>query len=1015
MFAYTATEAGEMNSSNEMTDQEEEDVCSPDNQPASQNPSSNPAKDVHRYTDSAGVTVERTTDSAIDNATQKSSEPPMPNEHPDSTMDDSQHTQDEREEQKDAMSEETSGHDDSMASSYVEEQVASDMESIPATSWLPSSFEEVRKLIRTHEANIVSHREYVVEAQLASAKLKSKQNIHTDTEKKGVNPFKNWIAAMPDASSVTHLPNTLNMRIKPRRGDYTSLKAHVSALGDDRAAHIPEYKSIGRLRSTFLARNVQGLKYVPYHSGIEEKDLDQRRKDLETRFKDHSSEEFRRQRECLESVYQWSGDFDEILQELSISEHILWKWLLQSSLTKCQKCQTSCGSPQSPTFSKVEPSRAEKQRCHWLYEAFMKITQIGIWHFVSPRPGQVEKNQCVSQDTPNAQQSRYKREQSLCSLCFTHNCLTHGTFIDTEVPTGEAVINDAEEHNNERQKTVLKLTNKREFSHICGLYCFRSFQPFAPPYRGIIGLDADGLLRGSRNEKVSMLTDFGPFRGNEPCKRNCFLETDNRPTLCEDALVQRVPAEIRKLILTLSRVHSSHLRLPCMIGKAVNIECMTAFYTMLHEIAGEHNVEQPQDQWASEKDLWEVRKVPAKGAGYNTVRSALLENRKTWIPCSHKGPCLPTVTNCACAREQVHCEKPCGCSEGCKRRFKGCRCKKICFLDDRCDCYAANRECDPMLCHDCGVEEVLDPSNKYRDDIRNNRCRNNRLQLDLPPRTVKGMSEVQGWGLFLGEDLPANSFVGEYKGENISATESDRRGAIYAYVSQEYLFNLNKDNQLDGSRFGNKTRFINNSKAKEFINVFPKVMFVNGVTRIGLFTSRAIKAGEELLYDYGYPAELVKGEFWEKHERAIEHNGVVTPIAKPKFRPRMAKNAVDTPGQEDDEPTPVRKNGRSPTKQKRKRRIADLADSDEEGPSRHMITNGGTDSSEYEAEDSSSEEEASSHESAEQEIDESSDELGHDSPVAKRNVAQGRIDRRRGGEAQRRAAETRKLNKLRGR
>lgn len=270
------------------------------------------------------------------------------------------------------------------------------------------------------------------------------------------------------------------------------------------------------------------------------------------------------------------------------------------------------------------------------------------------------------------------------------------------------------------------------------------------------------------------------------------------------------------------------------------------------------------------------------------------------------------------------------------------------------------------------------------------------------------MSEVQGWGLFLGEDLPSNSFVGEYKGESISASESDRRGAIYAYVSQEYLFNLNRDHQLDGSRFGNKTRFINNSKAREFINVFPKVMLVNGVTRIGLFTNRAIKAGEELLYDYGYPADLVQGEFWEKHERAIEHNGVVTPIAKPKFRPRMAKNAVDTPGN-DDEDSPVRKGAPSAQKKKKKRKRranVEIEDSDgamevDAGVQEAVVeVQNDTDSSEY-AESSA---EMSSQGSAEEELDESEDEL---------SIPIKPIDRRRGGEAQRRAAQTRKLNKLR--
>lgn len=898
-----------------------------------------------------------------------------------------------------------------------------ELESIPATSWLPSSFDEVRKLIRTHEANIMSHREYIVEAEIANAKVTSTRNLHVNTERRASNPFKRMIASEQRAEAFEPSSTTLSLRIKARRNDYTNLKIKVNELDEDKAAHIPEYKSIGRLRSTFLARNVHGLKFVPYNSGIEEKDLDQRRKDLETSFKDHSSEEFRRQRECLESVYQWSIDFDEILQELRITPTQLWVWLISNGLKECQKCEISCGSP-PVSLDAAELTKAERQRCQWLYEALIKITHIELWHFLISKPGHIEKHPPAKGDQDGVVQ---KKEQLLCSLCFTHNCLVHGSFIDEEVVVGEAVINDAEQQNNERQKPVLRMADQYATLHACGLFCIPEWHNGnRSDVRDIIGLGNDGQLTGVRNRGLTMLVELGPFRENEPCTHVCFLRKANRKVTSRRGLlisIEGVDRVKKSLVVSMSRLYPSHLRLPCMIAKVTGVKCTLAFYTLLATVNDSHS-QGKEDLNPSTTENAEARKVAAKTAGYNTARSSLLDDRKTWVPCSHKGPCLSTHSDCACARDQVHCERACGCSDNCRRRFRGCRCKKTCFLDDRCDCFAANRECDPMLCHDCGVEEVLDPSNKYRDDIRNGRCQNNRLQLDLPPRTVKGISEVQGWGLFLGEDLPANSFVGEYKGENVSASESDRRGAIYAYVSQEYLFNLNQDNQLDGSRFGNKTRFINNSKAKEFINMFPKVMFVNGVTRIGLFTNRAIRAGEELLYDYGYPSDLVEGEFWEKYQRANEHNGVITPIAKPKFRPRMAKNAVDTPGQDDEDDDnhtlSSRKNNRFPPKGKRKRRMEEIfADSDEEEETqvmsgRYASVRSDTNSSDFEADERggepSSEDGMTSHDSGVEEVDESEDELS----VPMRRVVPARLDRRRGGEAQRRAARTRKLNKLRG-
>jgi histone-lysine N-methyltransferase EZH2 len=55
-----------------------------------------------------------------------------------------------------------------------------------------------------------------------------------------------------------------------------------------------------------------------------------------------------------------------------------------------------------------------------------------------------------------------------------------------------------------------------------------------------------------------------------------------------------------------------------------------------------------------------------------------------------------------------------------------------------------------------------------------------------------GHSDIQGWGLYMGEDVKTNEFLGEYKGEIVSKTEGDRRGAVYHYRGIEYLFGLNK-------------------------------------------------------------------------------------------------------------------------------------------------------------------------------------------------------------------------------
>jgi len=191
---------------------------------------------------------------------------------------------------------------------------------------------------------------------------------------------------------------------------------------------------------------------------------------------------------------------------------------------------------------------------------------------------------------------------------------------------------------------------------------------------------------------------------------------------------------------------------------------------------------------------------------------------------------------------------------------------KICFKDSRCDCWTHNRECDPFLCGKCGVLEVLDSYNKYNEDIRKGRCKNNRIQLGLPAPTTKAPSQVQGYGLYSRAEIAAGDFIGEYTGEIISINEGDRRGAMYHVLNQEYLFIINKGQEIDASNHGNKMRFMNNSQLDEYINVEPKKLWCNGVVRLGLFAKRLIKAGEELLYNYNYPESVTKN-FWEPGER----------------------------------------------------------------------------------------------------------------------------------------------------
>jgi hypothetical protein len=176
------------------------------------------------------------------------------------------------------------------------------------------------------------------------------------------------------------------------------------------------------------------------------------------------------------------------------------------------------------------------------------------------------------------------------------------------------------------------------------------------------------------------------------------------------------------------------------------------------------------------------------------------ESRKPFIPCSHTGSCVEA--KCRCFREGVTCEKTCTCPSTCNRRFPGCRCastpsKRICSTDASCLCLKFKRECDADLCGTCGATELLDPVNRYNEELLQGRCTNVGIQMSVPKKTLLGKSEVHGFGLYAGQDMRKDDVIGEYTGEILSKGESARREIVYSYERNMYLFTLNKGEMMN--------------------------------------------------------------------------------------------------------------------------------------------------------------------------------------------------------------------------
>lgn len=101
-----------------------------------------------------------------------------------------------------------------------------------------------------------------------------------------------------------------------------------------------------------------------------------------------------------------------------------------------------------------------------------------------------------------------------------------------------------------------------------------------------------------------------------------------------------------------------------------------------------------------------------------------------------------------------------------------------------------------------------------------------------------------GLGLFAGENIPKGVCLIEYVGRVISKEENETSRS-------KYLFEINARKTIDGAARTNTARYINHSCRP---NCEPEIH----QGRVFIFSRRAIKAGEELSYDYGK-------EYWNEH------------------------------------------------------------------------------------------------------------------------------------------------------
>lgn len=154
-------------------------------------------------------------------------------------------------------------------------------------------------------------------------------------------------------------------------------------------------------------------------------------------------------------------------------------------------------------------------------------------------------------------------------------------------------------------------------------------------------------------------------------------------------------------------------------------------------------------------------------------------------------------------------------------------------------------------------------------------------QTRLFPMQIFKTGDGRGWGLKTLANIPKGSFLMEYTGEIIDQEESFRRGEKYDEIGQSYLFDFDfNDNveavyTVDAFKSGNLSRLINHS-CEPNCRIWPVTTCNQDplIYKLCYFSSRSIKADEELTFDYngGIPIQVNKDDNEEKDEGVAGNN-----------------------------------------------------------------------------------------------------------------------------------------------
>ncbi|KAI9645961.1 histone methyltransferase set2 [Ciborinia camelliae] len=128
-------------------------------------------------------------------------------------------------------------------------------------------------------------------------------------------------------------------------------------------------------------------------------------------------------------------------------------------------------------------------------------------------------------------------------------------------------------------------------------------------------------------------------------------------------------------------------------------------------------------------------------------------------------------------------------------------------------------------------------------------CQNQRFQRRQYAKVSVIKTDKKGYGLRANTDLHPDDFIFEYIGEVINEPTFRRRTIQYDQegIKHFYFMSLTKHEFVDATKKGNLGRFCNHSCNP---NCYVDKWVVGEKLRMGIFAERAIKAGEELVFNY---------------------------------------------------------------------------------------------------------------------------------------------------------------------